>query len=96
MEKKNWFSKISCGHGMTKYELIENKTYDQADQWAREDCIEWASSYGYYTDLDYFGDLDQLYRDGSWDEETEEYLDVTELDYYIEEYNPEKHDDHLY
>ena len=94
-ERQNWFATISCGNGMTKWELIEDCTFSEAEEWAREDCIDWAQGFGYYQDLDYFGDYDQLYKDGSWDEDTEEYTDVAELDYCVEEYNPEEHDDYL-
>ena len=94
-KKQKWFAEISCGNGMTKWELIEDCDYEQAESWAREDCVDWASSFSYYQDEDYFGDLDQLYKEGSWDEESEEYGDVSELDYYVEEYDPEEHDDYL-
>lgn len=92
---KKWFATISCGNGMTKHELIEFDTYEEADSWAREDCVDFATSYGYYQDLDYFGDLDQLYREDSWCDEEEEYTDVSELDYHVCEYDPEEHEGYL-
>lgn len=92
---KKWFATISCGNGMTKWELIEGLSYDEAECWAREDCIDFASSYGYYQDIDYFGDHDQLYKEDSWCEEEEAYTDIAELDYYIEHYDPEEHDGYL-
>lgn len=94
-KKQNWFATISCGHGMTKWELIENCTFEEAESWAREDCIDWASSFGYYQDGDYFADNDQLYKEDSWNEDTKEYTDIAELDYYVEEYDPEEHDGYL-
>ncbi|CAM0058941.1 hypothetical protein VPHK406_0182 [Vibrio phage K406] len=90
-----WFATISCGNGMTKWELIEEPDYDSADRWAREDCIDFASSYGYYQDLDHFGDYDQLYKEDSWCDEEEDYMDITELDYFVVEYDPEEHDGYL-
>lgn len=92
---EKWFATISCGNGMVKWELIEGLTYDEAERWAREDCIDFASGYGYYQDIDYFGDYDQLYKEDSWCEEEESYTDIAELDYYIEHYDPEEHDGYL-
>lgn len=92
-DKQKWFAEISCGNGMTKWELIEGCDYEEAERLAREDCIDFAQECGYEQDEDYFGELDSLGKD--WDEETEEYGDVSELDYYVEEYDPEEHDDYL-
>tara|TARA_Y100000588_G_scaffold170332_1_gene184139 strand:- start:8702 stop:8992 length:291 start_codon:yes stop_codon:yes gene_type:complete len=94
-KKRTWFAKISCGAGMTKWEKYENMTQAEADDHARLDCIDWAESFGYYQDIDYFGDYDQLGKDGSWDDETEEYGDISELEYYVEYYDPEEHDGYL-
>lgn len=96
---KKWFAKISCGAGMTCYETIEAPNKDKAERLAREECIDWASSFGYYQDLDYFGDNDQLYREDSEEENEDggiEYTVTSELVYYVEEYIPEEHDDYLY
>lgn len=57
------------------------------------ECINLAQQYGYDQDEDYFGELDSLGKD--WDEDTEEYEDVSELSYYVVEYYPEEHDDYL-
>lgn len=94
-KKRTWFATISCGNGMTKWEKYENMTQEEADNHARLDCIDWAECFGYYQDIDYFGDYDQLGKDSSWDDETEEYYDVSELEYYVEEYDPEEHDGYL-
>ena len=96
---KKWFAKISCGIGMTCHELIESDTEDNAERIARDICIDWASSYGYYQDEGYFGDFDQLYREDSEEENEDgemEYGEVSELDYYVVEYDPEEHDGYLY
>lgn len=93
---KKYFIKCSVGAGMNSCELEVFKSYDEAENYARESCLELASEYGYYNDEDYFGDLDQLYQEDSWDEETEEYTDLGELEYYVEEYDPEEHDGELY
>jgi hypothetical protein len=90
-----WFATISCGNGMTKWELISGGTLEEAEKWAREDCIDWASAFGYYQDCDHFGDYDQLGREDSWCDEEEEYFDRSELDYYVVPYDPEEHDDYL-
>lgn len=91
-----WVAKLSCGNGMNAAELIEAGTEEAADMLARQFCIDLASSYGYYQDLDLFGDYDQLYNESSWDEDDEEYTDISELEYYVEIYDPEEHDGHLY
>lgn len=81
---------------MNSTALEEFDSAEEAEAWARDECLDLADSYGYYNDEDYFGDLDQLYREDSWDEETEEYTDISELEYYVEEYDPEEHDGELY
>lgn len=91
-----YFIKCSVGEGMNSTELVDLDSYDEAEGYAREQCLELASEYGYYNDEDYFGDLDQLYNEDSWDEETEEYTDQSELEYYVEEYVPDEHDGLLY
>lgn len=93
---KKYFIKCSVGAGMTSTALEEFDSAEEAESWARDECLDLADSYGYYNDEDYFGDLDQLYREDSWDEETEEWTDISELEYYVEEYDPEEHDCELY
>lgn len=93
---KKWYAEMTCGAGMQSAELVEALTEDSADAIARELCMELASSYGYYQDLDLFGDLDQLYQEDSWDEDDEEYMEISSMEYFVEEYNPEEHDGSLY
>lgn len=92
-KRRTWFATISCGVGMIKWEKYENMTSEEATDYARSDCIDFSQEYGYEQDEDHFSELDSLGR--NWDEETEEYEDVSELDYYIEEYDPEEHDGYL-
>ena len=88
-----YFAHISCGNGMKDYLLIEAEGEEEAEEDARQECIDLADSYGYEQDLDHFGDNDQLGKD--WDEEEEEYGDTQELEYWVELYDPEEHDDYL-
>jgi len=96
MKKIKWIAKLSCGNRMGSAELIEADTEEDADALARQFCIDLASIYGYYQDLDLFGDYDQLYEEASWDEDEEEYTNISELEYYVEIYDPEEHDGELY
>lgn len=90
-----YFAKMTVGAGMHSAELIEAKDEEEALSHARELCIDLASSYGYYQDEDYFGEQDSIYQEDSWDEETEEYTDISDLEYYVEVYDPEEHDGYL-
>ena len=92
---KKWFATLSCGLGMVQWEIVEAYTYKEADREARQLCIDFASSYGYEQDYEYFGDYDQLCKEDSWCEEEEEYTDISELDYFVEDYNPEEHGGYL-
>lgn len=76
--------------GCSSAELIEANSVEEAEQIARESTIEWASSFGYEKDEDYFGDLDSVGCD--WLEEEEEYAQEGFIDSFVEEYNHEKHD----
>ena len=91
MEK--WFLHLSVGAGMQDYKVIEVGTKEDAEKEAYGYCYELATDFDYDNDLDYFGDLDQIGRD--WDEDTQEYGDVSEMEYYAELYDPEEHDDYL-
>ncbi len=90
-----YFATISCGNGMTTRMLLEAADESKAESEARDECIAWASSFGYYQDYDYFGDNDQLAKEDSFCDEEEEYTDVSELEYCVVEYNPEEHDGYL-
>lgn len=90
-----WFTRVSCGCGMSDATVEEAKDETEALSHARELCIDLSSSYGYYQDEDYFGECDSLYQEDSWDEETEEYTDISDLEYYVEVYDPEEHDGDL-
>lgn len=91
---KKFVAFLSVGlAGMKQADLIEARDEEAALEVAREMCVDFASSYGYEQDYDYFGDNDQLGCD--WDEEDEEYTQTGELDYYVEEYDAEEHDGYL-
>ncbi len=91
-----YFATISCGNGMTTREIIEAESESAADTEARALCIEWASSFGYCQDIDHFGDYDQLYQEDSFCEDEDTYTDISELEYYVCEYDPEEHNGYLY
>ena len=90
---KKWFVRLSVGAGMKDYVILEAGTLEEAEKEARDYCYDLALEYEYDTDQDYFGDLDQVGRD--WDEDLQEYSDVSEMEYYAELYDPEVHDDYL-
>ena len=95
MGKKDWFVTLQFGIvGCTGYEVFKNMTQDEAQAGAYEECIQWASSYGYEQDQDVFGDLDTVGAD--FDEETGEYGQEGFIDPEVTEYHPEKHDGYLY
>ena len=91
---KKWFLHLSVGAGMQDYKVIEAETLEDAEKEARDYCYDLALDYGYDTDQDYFGDLDQVGKD--WDDDTEEYEQVSEMEYYAEPYDPEEHDVYLW
>lgn len=80
--------------GADMHEVGEFNSLQEAENCAREMVIEFASSYGFDQDEDYFGDLDSVGAD--WDEEGECYEQEGFLEYWVEEYNPEEHDCYLY
>ena len=90
-----YFAKCSIGAGMESYELIEEDSFDKAEELARSLCIDLADSYGFYQNEEYFGELDSVAQEDSWDEDEEEYTNIGFLEYYVEDYNPEEHDDYL-
>lgn len=91
---KTWFVTLEFGIGGCRgYDLVEADTVDEAYIEAYEKCIEWAESYGYEQNQDYFGDLDSVGRE--WDEEEECYCEEGFLDPGVVEYNPERHDGYL-
>ncbi|QXN60189.1 hypothetical protein KUA24_122 [Vibrio phage HNL01] len=90
-----YFAKISCGIGMTTYAVLEEVDLESAEIRARNLCIDLADDYGYHQDEEYLDTLDQVVREDSWCEESEEYLDVEELEYTVDIYNPEQHDNYL-
>lgn len=87
-----YFYKLYLGPGIESTGLIKTQLPpEEIDQWLREECIQFACSYGYDQDEDYFGgSLDQVGRD--WDEDEECYEDERELEYWYEPYDPEEHD----
>lgn len=89
-----WFATLDIGYpGMLGYCLIEADTEEQAEDLAREECIDWADSYGFYQDEEHFGDRDQLGRE--WDEDEDAYNEEGTLGPSVEPYNPEEHGGYL-
>lgn len=88
--KKKYFYKVSFGFvGCDRTGLLETELSDEKiDEHLREFAIENSSDYGFYQDEDHFGDLDSV--GGDWEEGG--YLQIGELEYWFEEYIPEKHD----
>ena len=93
MEK--FFVHCTIGAGMNSYQLVEESSYDKAEELARSLCVELAESYGYYQSEEYFGELDSVAREESWDEDDEEYGDVGFLGYETSYYTPDEHDGYL-
>ena len=91
-----YFYKLYVGPGMESTGLIESDLNEaNLYDYLREECIQFADSYGYYQDEDYFGgSLDQV--GANWDDEEECYEDERELEYYFEDYDSEEHDGQVY
>ena len=86
-----YFYRVSIGlSGCDSTGIIEAETEDQALEYAIEEAIQNAESYGFYQDEEYFGDLDQV--GSEWDEDDQWYNQSGYLDYYVELYIPEEHD----
>lgn len=79
--------------GTDFYELIEANTLEEAEDIARSLVVDWASSYGFDQDYDFFGDCDQVGY--GWDDEEEDYDQVGELESWVENYEPPEHDMYL-
>lgn len=89
-----WFATIDFGQsGCGTHMLIEADTQEKANELAREHTIDWASSYGFEQDPDYFGEYDSVGR--NWDEYEQEYEDIGFIDCDAEPYDPEEHDGYL-
>ena len=87
-----YFCKVSFGICCCESTcIIVANTENDALGIAREEAIENAQSYGFEQDLDYFGDADTVGKD--YDEDEETYTQEGYLDYFVELYDPEKHDD---
>lgn len=93
MEK--FFIHCTIGAGMNSYHLVEEDSYEKAEELARSLCIELSESYGYYQNEDYFGERDSVAQEDSWDEDEEEYTDIGFLEYETAYYTPDEHDDYL-
>jgi len=95
-----YFYRVSFGFvGCESTGLLEAKNEEAALEIVRELAIANAESFGYYQDEDAFGDLDtvgavaeNLTEEEEAELEFEGYGEVGQLDYYVEVYNPEKHD----
>ena len=87
-----WFYEIGFGYEcMNASGILEAETEDQALEGAIQEAIYHAESFGFYLDLEFFGDYDQVGKD--FDEEYESYAEEGILEYYVEPYDPEKHND---
>ena len=80
-------------NGCESVEIIEADSEQGAYDTCYEMTIEHAQSYGFEQDLEHFGDNDTL--GSEWNEELEEYQQEACVDCYVEEYDPERHDDYL-
>ena len=87
-----WFYSVSFGFcGSDSTGTIDSETMDQALEEVRELAIGNAESFGFNQDPEFFGDYDQVGR--GFNAELESYDEEGTLDYYVEPYEPEKHDD---
>lgn len=90
-----FFAELSFGLvGCKSCEVIEADSLAEAEITAYQLAVENAESYGYYQDEDHFGDLDTVGKD--WDEDEECYEQEGFIDFYVEPYEPEKHDPYLF
>lgn len=89
-----WFTKLSLDTvGHSTYCVIEADNEDEALGLAREECISFAESYGYYQDEDHFGELDSVGKD--FDEEADEYEQTGFLDYTVVPYVHKYHGNYV-
>lgn len=88
-----YFCKVSAGSGTEAYQVIEEINEDIANESARDIAIQNAESFGYEQDIDHFSDWDTVGKE--WDDEEEDYLCIQDLEWIVEEYCPEEHDDCL-
>jgi len=94
IKMQKWFVKVGFGYvGTNHYALIEADTENDAQDQAWELSAENAQSFGFYQDEEVFGDLDTVAS--NLDEETGEYGQTGSLEYHVEPYIPENHDEYL-
>jgi hypothetical protein len=95
MEK--YFYTVSFGlAGCEGAGVLEAKDLHSAEECARVHSIENAEMFGFYQDEDVFQDLDTVGKAAEDEDEEFEYPGYEEtgsLEYYVELYVPEKHDD---
>lgn len=89
-----YFARLYFGvTGCTGYELVHAESLAQAEKEAYELTVDWASSFGFEQDLNYFGELDSV--GSGWDDEEESYEQEGFIDPLVELYDPETHDCYL-
>ena len=88
-----YYIHCTIGAGMTNTFLEGHESLDEAEISARYECVELAESYGFYQDYEHFQEYDSVGRD--FDEESGEYFQEGSLEYFVEYYNPDKHDELL-
>jgi hypothetical protein len=87
---QKWLAHLDFGvPTCSTYEVIEADSYEEACKQAYDLTIEWAQSYGYEQNEEYFGCLDELGCD--WDEDAEEYEQTGFADPSVEPYDHELH-----
>jgi len=93
MEK--YFYTVSFGlAGCEGAGVLEAENVEAAEDCARDLSIENAEMFGFYQDEDAFQDLDTVAEEDDGEEfEYPGYEETGTLDYYVELYVPEKHDD---
>lgn len=98
---KTWFYKVGFDiYGCDSTGTLEAATKEAALKTAREIAIENAQSFGFEQDEEFFGDLDQVgntWYDDPDDEESEDvgYEQSGYLSYFVEPYDPEKHNTYI-
>ena len=89
-----YYAKLIVGIGIWERKIIEANNLDEAIEQAYDDCYDLATSYGYDTDEDHFGDNDTVGKD--WCDELEDYEEQSMLECEVSVYDPCIHDSKLY
>lgn len=97
---KKYFSHLAFGGAGTDSAVVfEAENDKEAMHTARDYAVDNAAAYGYYQDLEYFGDLDQVGKESEdydeEDEDEERYEDTGFLEYNPVPYVAEEHDGYV-